>query len=114
MAIPYTSSYDKTIAFSDECAQIALATNVAQTYTVPGTGAQKYSCLISLNSNANVFCCQNDTATVPPAGTNTTTKRLEFRPFKRYVIGGDVLSFITPDAVAYVGVSLRAIPNPSS
>ena len=33
----------------------------------------------------------------------------EFKPKKRYVRGGDVLQLITPDATAYVGVTLRQI-----
>lgn len=114
MAVPYSSSYDETIAFSDECAQIALNIGAPLTYTIPGTSRQKYTCLFALNSNSNVFISLNGTAITPPAGTVTTTRRLEFRPFKRYVVGGDVLSFVTPDAVAYVGVSLRAIPNPAT
>lgn len=114
MAIPYVSLYDKTIPFSDECAQIGLVANGAVSYTVPGANTLKYTALLSYNSNSNVFVALNTTATVPPGGTATTTKREEFRPFKRFVIGGDVLSFITPDATAYVGVSLRAIPNPSN
>lgn len=111
MTVPYTSSFDQTIAFSDTCAQFALATGVAQSYTVPGASHQKYTALMTYASNSNVFVGYNVVAASPTSGTNTTVVREEFKPRKRYVIGGDVLSFITPDTSAYVGLSLRAISN---
>ena len=113
MAIRYTSSFDETIAFSDTDAQFALATNTAQSWTVPGTKDQKFNLLFGMSSNANVFVGYNVTATVPGAGTHTTTQGIEFMTpdSKRYVIGGDVISLITPDAAAWVGISVRSIPN---
>jgi len=112
MAIRYSSSFDETIPFSDECAQLNLAQDTALTYTVPGNGKAKYSALLSYNDAANVFVSLNGTAASPGAGTKTETTRMEFRPTKRFVIGGDVLSLITPDtAGAYVGISLRSIPG---
>ncbi len=111
MAIPYICSYDGTLPFSDTVRQVALATNTAQTITVPGTGAQKYTAHFSYNSTANVWVGNNVTAVTPPAGTTTTLQYVEFRPDKRFVIGGDVLSFVTPDASGYVGVEFRSIPS---
>jgi hypothetical protein len=110
MAIQYSSSFDETIPFSDECVQFGLQQNTAQTYTVPGNGLNKYTALFSYIDASNVFVSLNGTAVSPALGASTTTRRLEFRPDKRYVQGGDVLSLITPDTNAYVGVSLRAIP----
>ena len=110
-AIRYSSSFDETIPFSDECLQMNLAADTAQTYTVPGTGKNKYTALFSYNNNANIFVSLDGVAVSPASGVQTTTKRLEFKPDKRYVSGGDVLSFITPDTNAYVGVSLRTIPS---
>lgn len=111
MAIPYICSYDGTLPFSDTVRQVALATNTAQSITVPGTGAQKYQAIFSYVQNANVWVGKNSTAVTPPPGTTTTTQYVEFRPDKRFVIGGDVLSIVTPDASGYVGVEFRAIPS---
>ena len=112
MAIPYTSSYDETIAFSDVCVQMSLATNTAQTYTLPGTSTQNYTVLFGFPTSTNLFVGKNSTATVPAGGTQTTSQYVEFITpgEKRYCVGGDVLSFITPDSSARVGISVRAIP----
>lgn len=111
MTIPYTSSFDETIPFSDACAQLNLQQDTAQTYTVPGDKTIKYTALFSYTDDSNVFVSLNGTAASPALGSKTETKRLEFRPNKRYVQGGDVLSLITPDTNAYVGISLRTIPS---
>lgn len=114
MATNYASNYDQTIPFSDTCAQIALATGTARPYTVPGTERDKYSMLLSYISTSNVFVGWNVTAVTVGAGAMTTTQYIEFRPgadgTKRFVKGGDVISFITPDASAYVGLRLMQLP----
>jgi hypothetical protein len=109
MTIPYNANYIETLPFSDTCAQFNLATGVTQTWTVPGTSTQFYQAFFEYASNSNVFVCNNGTAAAPTSGTMTTTQYNEFKPKKRYVRGGDVLSLITPDSVAYVGISLRLI-----
>jgi hypothetical protein len=115
MAVSYNSNFDETIPFSDVCAQLALASDTDLSYTVPGTAVNKYTVLFSYIYTSNVFVCKNATATVPGAGDITTTQYLEFRPgadgSKRYVQGGDVLHFITPDTTAYVGIRLMSIPS---
>ncbi len=113
MAIRYTSSYDQTIAFSDTDEQFHLTANVEQHFTVPGNSDQKFNLLFGLSSNANIFIGYNVTATIPAADSATTTQGIEFitPDSKRYVIGGDVISIITPDTVAYLGISIRSIPN---
>jgi hypothetical protein len=107
----YNSNFDKTYPFTDTSVRFALATNVAQTYTVPGTNEQKYRAIFSYASNSNVIVGLNATATVPGAGTNQTTQTMEYKPKARYVKGGDVISAITPDASAYCGVSLWLLPT---
>ena len=110
MAIQYNSNYDETIPFSDVCAQINMAANVAESYTVPGTAVNKYSARFAFAQNANVFVRLNTVPTVPASGTTATEQYNEFRPeTQRYVQGGDVIYFISPDTVSYAGVSLRAI-----
>jgi hypothetical protein len=106
----FQSSFNETLPFSDTCAQIALATNVAQTYTIPGTN--KYQMTLSYICTANVFVGYNVSASVPAPNAINTNPNVEFRPVdKKFVKGGDVISFITPDASAYVGVSLLTIPG---
>jgi len=109
----YHSNFNgETVPFSDMTAQISLATNVAQTYTVPGNATQKYRAEFSYLTTANVFIGFNVTATVPASGTTDTTNNIEFRPHYRFVFGGNTLSLVTPDALGnYVGVSLLAIPG---
>lgn len=113
MAIAYNSNYDLTIPFSDVCAQVALGAAVEETYTVPGAATVKYAARFAYTENSNVFVRLNAVPTSPPAGTVTEQQYSEFRPgddgSQRYVSGGDVLHFITPDTTAYVGVSLRQL-----
>ena len=114
MAILYNSNYDLTIPFSDTCAQIALAANTEETYTVPGVATNNYSVHFAYICTSNVFVRMNGTPTIPAGGTVGTEQYTEFRPgddgFQRYAKGGDIIHFITPDATAYVGISLRALP----
>lgn len=113
MATGYSDNFDGTKPISDTCAQINLASTVEQTYTVPGTAANKYRAMFTYAMNANVFIGLNVTATSPGAGLNTTTGNLEFRPVEpKYVKGGDVIHAVTPDAAgAYVGISLLSLPS---
>jgi hypothetical protein len=111
VAIPYGSSFDITIPFSDTDAQLTLSATDVLTYTVPGIATQKYTVLFSYNATENVYVGLNVTPAVPMANSITTVSFVEFRPDKRYVKGGDVLSFITPDTTVYMGISLRGIPN---
>lgn len=109
----YNSNFDGTKPFSDVCAQINMAANVEETYTVPGTAAQRYRAKFEFASNANVYVGLNVTATSPAAGTTTDTANIEFRPSEpKYVKGGDVIHVVSPDAAgAYVGISLLAVPG---
>ncbi len=113
MAIKYNSNYDVTIPFSDVCAQVALAANTEETFTIPGAATDNYSARFAYICTSNVFVRLNDTPTIPAGGTVGTERFNEFRPgddgSQRYVKGGDVVHFITPDATAYVGISLRAL-----
>jgi hypothetical protein len=115
MAILWNSNYEQTIPFSDVCAQLALAADTDLAYTVPGTATTRYSMILSYISTSNVFVCKNAGATVPGPGLITQQQYEEFRPgadgTKRYVSGGDVLHFITPDTSAYVGIRLMQLPQ---
>jgi hypothetical protein len=115
MAIQYNSNFDLTIPFSDVCAQVALAANSEETFTVPGNPTTKYAARFSYISTTNVFVRLNTAPTIPAGGTVGTEQYNEFRPgadgSQRYVQGGDVIHLITPDATAYVGISLRQLPG---
>ena len=109
MAIKYNANYIETMPFSDVCLQLNLAAATQQTWTIPGTPEQFYQAYFKYASNSNVFVCNNGTAISPTAGAQTTQQYSEYKPKKRYVRGGDVLSFVTPDTTAYMGVSLRQL-----
>ena len=114
MAIPYNSNYDLTIPFSDVCAQVALGVGVEQTFAVPGDATHQYSVRFTYISTSNVFVRLNGTPTVPGAASVGTEQYNEYRAgedgSQRYVKGGDVIHFITPDATAYVGIRLMSVP----
>jgi hypothetical protein len=109
MTIAYNANYIETLPFSDTCAQVVCGTAVEETWTIPGTDRDQYQAYFEYASNSNVFVCNNATPVVPASGNVGTQQYNEFKPKKRYVTGGDVLHFITPDAIAYIGVSLRKI-----
>lgn len=111
MAIQYNSNFIETMPFSDASVQIACGASVEQTYTVPGGQTMQYQAYFEYASNSNVFVCKNATPVIPSAGSVGTQQYNEFKPVKRYVRGGDVLHFITPDSSAYIGVSLRQLPG---
>ena len=109
MAIAYNSNYEGTMPFSDTVAQVACTVNAEQTFTVPGTIEQQFQALFTYASNSNVYVRLNDTPTVPAAGSVSTQPYSEFKPYKKYVRGGDVLHFITPDTTAYIGLTLSQL-----
>jgi hypothetical protein len=113
MAIPFSSNFDETIPFSDTCWQFKLTTGVEQHITVPGTSLQRYQAIFGFNKTSNLFIGNNTTAAIPASNTNTMLQYVEFDPDNpnRYVKGGDVLSFITPDTATYLSVCLRSVPG---
>ena len=109
MAIKYNANYLETMPFSDVCAQFNLSANTAQDWTVPGPSGSQYQAYFEYASDSNVFVCNNGTAASPLGGAQTSQPYNEFKPKKRYVTAGDVLSLITPDTTAFVGLSLRQL-----
>lgn len=95
--------------FSDLCKQLNLGSNVEQTFTVPGADTIQYQAYFEYPENSNVFVCKNATPVIPTSGSVGSQQNNEFKPKKRYVRGGDVIHFITPDATVYCGVSLRQL-----
>ena len=106
MATLYNNNYHITSPFSDTCFQIACQANVEQTITIPGDSSVKYQAVFAYIDTSNVFVCKNATPVIPLGGSVGTQPYNDFRPEKKYVNGGDVIHFITPDTIAYIGVSL--------
>ncbi len=110
MATSYFDNFNHTTAFSDTSLQLHLTAGNEQTWTVPGVAGKKWQALLEYASDDNVFVGLNTTAASPSADSQTTTAHLEYKPKKRFVVGGDVLHFVTPDTTVYMGVTLRALP----
>lgn len=109
MTSQYNSNYNETMPFSDTAYQVNCGASVEQTVTVPGAPTMQYQAYFSYNQNSNVFVRLNAVPAIPSSGTVGSEPYGDFRPEKRYVRGGDVVHFITPDASAYIGMSLRQI-----
>jgi len=109
MTIQYNANYIETMPFSDTAIQVNCGSNVEQTYTVLGPVTAQFQAYFEYTQDSNVFVCINGTPVIPSSGSVGTQPYNEFRPKKRYVRGGDVIHFITPDSTAYVGVSLRKL-----
>ena len=83
-----------------------LSANAAQNFTVP-SNFENWIAVFSYEPGSNVWVANNTTAAVPSTSFAATVSQLN--PAARWVNAGDVLSFITGDATALVGVSLYAI-----
>jgi hypothetical protein len=114
MSLPYNSNYDLTRPFSDDVAQVNLTVGGGvETYTVPGLVTDRYSVRFTYASDSNVFVCLNADPTIPGAASVGVQQYNEFKPggdcTQRYVKGTDTIRMATPDASAYVGLSLMKV-----
>jgi hypothetical protein len=109
MAVPIYENYNGTTNFSDVAPRFAINAGNEVTYTVPGSATNKLQVLFSFNDDTTVYVGYNVTAAVPAANSVSAGRFIELLPEKRFVKGGDVLSFVTPDPIAYVGLSFRAL-----
>ena len=112
MAVQIYNNFEDTTNFSDTTTRLGLTTGVVLTYTIPGVSTDNLQAIFTLTNDATLFVGYNKTPTVPAADTVVSDQFIELMKngFKRFVRGGDVLSFITPDATMYAGISLRALP----
>ena len=92
--------------FATDNWQTTLAAGVAQTVTVPSNFAN-WIAVFSYEPGSDVFVANNVAAVAPTSSFALVAS--QFNPAARFVKGGDVLSFITPDTTAYVSVSFYAI-----
>lgn len=115
MATSFNSNFNLSIPFSDESVQIHLDQNTDETYIVPGDKSVIYAVYFGYNLSSNVFVSLNAPFAIPAAGNVSTQRFAELNPGfsggQRYVKGGDILHFITPDASAFVSIALKRLPS---
>lgn len=111
MTVQYSNNFNDTTIFSDTNGRFTLKATVVTTYTVPGDDSLIYQARFEYASNSNVFVGYNTTPTLPANNTVESTGTVEFKPCKRQVKGGDVLSLLSPDTTAYCGVALQLLPS---
>lgn len=105
----YSGDRKQVLSFSDMCVVVYLDEDDTQTFTIPGDSSTQYIMTANLNTDQRIFigCNAYDNGSI---GDFSLEFQLEFKPYTdRYVKGGDILSFITPDTTAVFGVSLRTL-----
>lgn len=107
----YSTNFDKTLPFSDHGFQLGLDANVTTTFTVPGDISKTYCAIFSFPYNANVWVGQNKTPTTPTQGVSAATVNFSMNPDRKYVRGGDVLSFLSNANVSDIGCELFTLPG---
>jgi|ERR1700761_1866882 len=104
------------VPFSDTLYATNLTTGAAQSLAVPlvmGMGGNgiyngpEYIAIFSFEPGSNVWVSNGGTAATP--GSSFALSTSELNPAARFVKGGDILSFITPDSSAYVGVAFYVL-----
>jgi hypothetical protein len=92
--------------FSNLNYNTTLVANVEQNFTVPST-YPKFIAIFSSNPGASIWVDSTTTASIPGGSFTTSTSTLN--PAARTVYAGDVISFVTTDTTAYMGVSLYVV-----
>src|SRR3954466_9416607 len=92
--------------FTDINKATTLEADTEQHFTIPSDFAQ-WIVIFSYSSGANVFVACNEEAVT--AGSSFEDTASQLMPATRCVKAGDVLSFITGDTMAIVGVSLYGV-----
>lgn len=92
--------------FSVDGQSTNLAANAEQHFTIPGN-YENWIAVFSYEPGSNIWVANNTTAAVPSGSFAATVSQLN--PAARAVKANDVLSFITADTAAFVGVSLYAV-----
>ena len=83
-----------------------LSAGVPQSLTIPASNSI-WAAVFSFEPGSAVWVANNDTATAPSGSFAATSSQLN--PSVRQVNGGDILSFITSDTTAQIGVSLYVV-----
>lgn len=101
--------------FAENNEQMLLLAGVEQHFTVPNVSCvngqsgltNSWIAIFCIQAGGDVWVANNATAQVPVGAAAATTSQLN--PTARRVKGGDVLSFITNDVSAEVGVLFYAL-----
>lgn len=109
MTSQYNANYIETMPFSDTCSQVSVELGTPQSVTAPGSNNMVYQAYFEFTEQSNVYVGLNVVPTVVTSGSVSSQPFVEFKPEKRYVRGGDVLHFATPDSNAYFGISFRQL-----
>jgi hypothetical protein len=109
----YSELFDGAKPWSSIGGMLQLTANTPLSYTVPGNSTQKFRADFEFNQNDDVWVAYNKTAVIPTPGVAVEVNQQEFRPTPKFVIGGDVLSFISTGTNVQCGVSLLQLPNPN-
>lgn len=94
-------------SFSQNKFSATLTNGAEEKLTVP-SNYESWIAAFSFEPGANVWVSNNQTSEIPAGATFLSTTS-ELNPGSRKVSAGDVLSFITDNTTADVGVSLYAV-----
>jgi hypothetical protein len=95
------------IPFADDKYSATIAQNVAQVLSVP-SNFKNWLAIFCIEPGSRVWIANNHDATVP-VGASFAATNSELNVPAKYVKSGDILSFITPDVTADVGVMFYAL-----
>lgn len=87
---------------------VLLAASAEQHFTIP-SNFQNWTIFFAIDPGLRVFMSVNKTAAIFTGTIGSVTS--ELNPQGRYVNGGDIISLITPDTNAYVGIICYALPD---
>ena len=99
------------VPFSDTNFQVVLTSMVHRTITVPLSPYPEYDdwiALFSFDPGSRVWVANNTVATVPAVGPFVLTAS-QLNPSGRFCEGGDVIDFVTDQALVVVGVSFYVV-----
>lgn len=99
-------AYSLEFADATTSAKTTLAAGIAQSITIPST-YEKWQIICTYSEGSSVWVANNETPTVPTSSFVWSAG--ERKPIIRMVNAGDVISFVTSDASAEVGVVLYAV-----
>ena len=95
------------LMFADDKYSVELDAGVAATFTIPSSHPN-WIVIFSFETGSDIWVASNAAAEVP-AGNTIVATTSEHNPVARKVKAGDVLSLITSDTTAVVGITLYTV-----